>query len=123
MTMGTIGADDVRRLLESTEQDATLVVVEGRARVVPAGELAAATDEVSQRILDVSEEGTRLTKAALRSTKQLLLAAMSASAEMNVAALGKPDLHAAFDAFLSGRTMSWRALRPGFAPEPAAAPR
>src|SRR5215218_10063561 len=42
-------------------------------RVVPAGELAAATDEVSQRILDVSEEGTRLTKAALRSTKQLLL--------------------------------------------------
>jgi hypothetical protein len=40
---------------------------------------------------------------------------MSASAEMNVAALAKPDLHAAFDAFLEGRTMSWRALRPGFA--------
>jgi enoyl-CoA hydratase/carnithine racemase len=87
-------------------------------RVVPVGELATATDEFCQRVLDMSEEGVRLTKAALRSTKELLLASMSASAEMNVAALGKPDLHAAFDAFLEGRSISWRALRPGLAAEP-----
>jgi enoyl-CoA hydratase/carnithine racemase len=83
-------------------------------RVVPAGELEAATDEVCQRLLDLSEEGIRLTKAALRTTKEQLLTGMSSSAEMNVAALGKPDLHAAFDAFREGRTMSWRELRPGF---------
>jgi enoyl-CoA hydratase/carnithine racemase len=82
-------------------------------RVVPAGGLEAESDAVCQRILDLSEDGTRLTKAAFRTTKQLLLAGMSASAEMNVAALGKPDLHAAFDAFLAGREMSWRGLRPG----------
>jgi enoyl-CoA hydratase/carnithine racemase len=84
-------------------------------RAVPVGELAAATNEVCERLLDLSEEGIRLTKAGLRSTKEILLTGMSASAEMNVAALAKPDLHAAFDAFLEGRTMSWRALRPGFA--------
>jgi enoyl-CoA hydratase/carnithine racemase len=89
-------------------------------RAVPAGELEAAADEVCQRILDLSEEGVRLTKAGLRSTKQLLLASMSAHAELNVGALGKPDLHAAFDAFLQGRKMSWRDLRPGFAEQPTA---
>jgi enoyl-CoA hydratase/carnithine racemase len=88
-------------------------------RAVPAGELEAATRETCERILDLSEEGVRLTKAALRSTKEQLLATMTAAAEMNVAALGKPDLHAAFDAFLEGRSMSWRELRPGFRPEPA----
>jgi enoyl-CoA hydratase/carnithine racemase len=87
-------------------------------RVVPSGELGAATDEVCRRILDLSEQGMRLTKAALRSTKELLLATMSASAEIGAAALAKPDLHAAFDAFLEGRTVSWRDLRPGLAAEP-----
>lgn len=82
--------------------------------VVPAGELVAATDEICQRMLDLSEEGLRMTKAALRTTKELLLTGMTASAEMNVAVLGKADLHAAFDAFRKGQTMSWRALRPGF---------
>jgi enoyl-CoA hydratase/carnithine racemase len=86
-------------------------------RAVPEGALERETDAVCQRILDLSEEGMRLTKAAFRTTKQLLLTGMSASAEMNVAALGKPDLHAAFDAFLEGRTMSWRALRPGLGDE------
>jgi enoyl-CoA hydratase/carnithine racemase len=88
-------------------------------RVVPIGELAAATDAFCQRLLDTSEEGLRLTKAALRSTKELLLASMSGSAEMNVAAMGKRDLHDAFDAFREGRRMDWRALRSGLAPEPA----
>ena len=89
-------------------------------RAVPEGELEAATDEVCQRLLDLSEDGIRLTKAALRTTKELLLTGMTASAEMNVAALAKPDLHAAFDAFREGRSMSWRDLRPGFRAAPAA---
>jgi enoyl-CoA hydratase/carnithine racemase len=82
-------------------------------RVVPAGALEAATQETCERLLDLSEDGLRMTKAALRSVKQILLSTMAASAEMNVAALGKPELHAAFDAFLAGHQMSWRALRPG----------
>jgi enoyl-CoA hydratase/carnithine racemase len=89
-------------------------------RVVPAGELEEATDELCQGILDLSEEGMRFTKAALRSAKELVLASMSASAEMNASALGKGDLHAAFDAFREGRPMSWRALRPGLAVEASA---
>jgi enoyl-CoA hydratase/carnithine racemase len=84
-------------------------------RVVPAGELETATNELCDSILDLSEEGMRFTKSALRSVKELVLASMSASAEMNASALGKGDLHAAFDAFREGRTMSWRALRPGLA--------
>lgn len=82
-------------------------------RVVPTGALDEATSEVCERILDLSEEGVRLTKAALRSTMQLLLSSQAAAAELNVAAIGRPDLHAAFDAFLTGRAMSWRALRKG----------
>lgn len=38
----TIGADDVRRLLASQEQDAALVVLEGRAAVVTPEELNSA---------------------------------------------------------------------------------
>ena len=72
-------------------------------RVVPAGTLEEATAEVCERILDLSEEGMRLTKAALRPAMQLLLTSQAASAELNVAAMGQPDLHAAFDAFLEGR--------------------
>ena len=84
-------------------------------QVVPAGTLEAAATEMCDRILDLSEEGMRYTKAALRSVKELLLASMSASAEMNASALGKGDLHAAFEAFRDKRPMSWRDLRPGLA--------
>lgn len=83
-------------------------------RVVPAGELAAAASAACEKLLDLSEDGLRLTKAALRSVKQEMLSSMSAAAEMNVSALAKPQLHAAFDAFLEGREMSWRELRPAF---------
>jgi enoyl-CoA hydratase/carnithine racemase len=82
-------------------------------RVVPDDELAAAFDEVCERLLDLSEDGLRLTKAGLRSTKELLLAPLAAGAEMNVSALAKPGLHEAFAAFLDGRAMSWRELRTG----------
>ena len=75
--------------------------------------LVATLDEVCQRVLDLSADGIRLTKAGLRSTKELLLISMSAAAEANVSALAKPEPHAAFDAFLEGRTMSWRALPRG----------
>ena len=64
----------------------------------------------------------RLTKSALRSTKEILLTTMSASAEIGAAALAKPDLHAAFDAFLEGRKMSWRDLRPTPAAKGASGP-
>jgi enoyl-CoA hydratase/carnithine racemase len=83
-------------------------------RVVPSGELDAAAQETCERLLDLSEDGLRLTKSALRITKQMLLASMIASAEMNISALAKPDLHAAFDAVREGHPMSWRALRPAF---------
>ena len=84
-------------------------------RVVAAGTLEEATAEICEQILDLSEEGVRLTKAALRPTLQMLLSSQAAAAELNAAAMGKPDLHAAFDAFLAGRSVSWRALRPGLA--------
>ena len=91
-------------------------------KVVAAGELETATDELCQHILDLSEAGMRLTKSALRSTKEILLTTMSASAEIGAAALAKPDLHAAFDAFLEGRKMSWRDLRPTPAAKGASGP-
>ena len=37
-----ISADDVRRLLNADEKDAILVVIEGRAEVIGAGQLASA---------------------------------------------------------------------------------
>ncbi|MBV9365125.1 MAG: enoyl-CoA hydratase/isomerase family protein [Solirubrobacterales bacterium] len=82
-------------------------------RVVADDDLWNEAERVCEQILDLSEDGVRLTKAALRSIKESMLTSMTASAEMNVSALAKPDLHAAFDAFLEGRPMSWRALRPG----------
>jgi len=86
-------------------------------RMVPQGELDAAVDGVCNQLLDLSEEGLRLTKSAFRATKQLLLASMQSAAEENVALLGKGDLTGAFSAFREGRQMTWRDLRPGFAPE------
>jgi enoyl-CoA hydratase/carnithine racemase len=80
-------------------------------RVVDDDDLAAETDRVAQDLLDLSEDGLRLTKASFRATKEALLVSMAAAAEMNVAAVGKPDLHAAFESFLAGREFSWRQLR------------
>ena len=103
-------------LYQSTRVDAKQAAEIGLiTRVVAAGTLEEATAEVCEQILDLSEEGVRLTKAALRPTLQMLLSSQAAAAELNVAAMGKPDLHAAFDAFLAGRSVSWRALRPGLA--------
>jgi enoyl-CoA hydratase/carnithine racemase len=82
-------------------------------RVVPGGELAAATNEYCQRILNLSEDGVRLTKAALRPTKEILLSSMSASAEMGLGALG--NLRATFEAMQDARPPSWRSKRPGLA--------
>jgi enoyl-CoA hydratase/carnithine racemase len=82
-------------------------------RTVPDDDVASETQAICSRILDLSENGVRLTKSALRTAKQGLLASMSGAAEANAAALGRPDLHAAFDAFLNGRDVSWRALRAG----------
>jgi enoyl-CoA hydratase/carnithine racemase len=86
-------------------------------RVVSQGELDAAADAVCNELLDLSEDGLRLTKSAFRTTKQLLLASMQQSAEENVAVMGKGDLTGAFAAFREGRQMTWRDLRPGFASE------
>jgi enoyl-CoA hydratase/carnithine racemase len=80
-------------------------------RVVPDGTLSAAVDDECQRLLDLSEEGLRLTKAALRPTKELLLSSMSAVAELAAAGMAKPDIHDAFDAQQRGEAFSWRALR------------
>ena len=88
-------------------------------RVVAGDRLATETEQVVQHLLDLSEEGLRLTKAAFRAIKESMLTSMAASAEMNVSALGRPDLHAAFDAFLSGQEFSWRSLRPGQPTRPA----
>ena len=55
----------------------------------------------------------RLTKSALRTAKQRMLASMSADAEANAAALGRLDIHAAFEAVKDGRAVSWRDLRAG----------
>jgi naphthoate synthase/2-ketocyclohexanecarboxyl-CoA hydrolase len=86
-------------------------------RMVAKGELDGALDSVCNELLDLSEDGLRLTKSAFRSTKQMLLAAMQAAAEENVAVMGKGELTGAFSAFREGRQMTWRDLRPGLTPE------
>lgn len=80
-------------------------------KCVPDEQLRAEVDSLCQRILDLSEEGLRLTKSSLRSVKASLLATMVADAESNVSVLGRDDLHAAFDAVKDGATFSWRQLR------------
>jgi enoyl-CoA hydratase/carnithine racemase len=80
-------------------------------RVVPDDDLPEAAREACERILELSEDGIRLTKAGIRSTKELLLSSMSAAAEANLSAFSKPGMRAAFDAFLDGRPMDWRELR------------
>jgi enoyl-CoA hydratase/carnithine racemase len=81
-------------------------------QVVPDSELQTTTQGICERILDLSEDGVRLTKAGLRSTKELLLSSMASAAEANLSAFTKPGMHAAFDAFLERRPMAWRELRP-----------
>ena len=71
--------------------------------VVPDSELDAAVDETCRRLLELSADGIRLTKAGLRATKELLLTSMSTTAELNVSAFSRPDLRNAFDAFLTAR--------------------
>ena len=78
---------------------------------VTAEELDAEVDRRCQQLLDLSAEGLRLTKAALRATREQTLATMRAAAEANAVAVAGPELHAAFDAFLAGTPMDWRALR------------
>lgn len=74
-----ISTDDVRRLLEADEKDAILVVVEGRAEVIGAGQLASAEyrgalevvarDDLIQRIgespsdREITEQATLLDTA------------------------------------------------------------
>jgi enoyl-CoA hydratase/carnithine racemase len=81
-------------------------------QVVRDTELQATAHGICERILDLSEDGVRLTKAGLRTTKELLLSSMTAAAEANLSAFTKPGMHAAFDAFLERRQMTWRELRP-----------
>jgi enoyl-CoA hydratase/carnithine racemase len=81
-------------------------------RAVPRAMVQSEVDRRCQRLLDLSAEGLRLTKAGLRATKELLLATMAVQADMNAAATAGPDLHHAFDAFLAGKRMDWRAGRP-----------
>jgi enoyl-CoA hydratase/carnithine racemase len=78
---------------------------------VPAASLDRAVSERCELLLERSEEGIRLTKAALRATKEILLATMATSAEQAVAAHEGSDVIAAFDAFLAGGRIDWRARR------------
>ena len=79
--------------------------------VVSDDELAPEVDRICERILDLSEDGLRLTKSALRSVKESLLVSMTAAAEANVAVLGMDDLHEAFEGIKAGKPVSWRGLR------------
>ena len=75
-------------------------------RVVPDDELQRAVDETCRRLIDLSRDGIRLTKAGVRATKELLLTSLSTTAELNVSAFSRPDLRQAFDAFLAARSGS-----------------
>src|SRR5437879_1401796 len=55
-------------------------------RAVPRSLLKSEVDKRCERLLDLSAEGLRLTKAGLRATKELLLATMTVQADMNAAA-------------------------------------
>jgi enoyl-CoA hydratase/carnithine racemase len=79
---------------------------------VPAAELAGEVRARTERLLDLSPEGIRLTKSALRSVKEQMLVSMAAHVEANAATAG-PDLQRAFDGVTSGQRINWRATRPG----------
>ncbi|AFJ35449.1 hypothetical protein MINTM001_27010 [Mycobacterium paraintracellulare] len=61
----TIGADDVRRLLASQEQDAALVVVEGRAAVVTPEDLNSAEYRGALQVATRQELVQRIGRAEL----------------------------------------------------------
>ncbi|AFS14453.1 FAD-dependent pyridine nucleotide-disulfide oxidoreductase protein [Mycobacterium intracellulare subsp. yongonense 05-1390] len=61
----TIGADDVRRLLASHEQDAALVVVEGRAAVVTPEDLNSAEYRGALQVATRQELVQRIGRAEL----------------------------------------------------------
>jgi 2-(1,2-epoxy-1,2-dihydrophenyl)acetyl-CoA isomerase len=80
-------------------------------RAVPAERLEAEARETCEMLLDRSSEGLRLTKGALRATKEIVLATMGSAAESAVAAHEGSDVVAAFEAFLRGEQIDWRARR------------
>jgi hypothetical protein len=71
----TISIDDVRRLLQSDEQDSVLVLVEGRTEVIGAGRLASeqyrgaleviSRDDLVKRVGDAPSEHDLAEQAAL----------------------------------------------------------
>jgi hypothetical protein len=71
----TISSDDVRRLLQSDEPDAVLVLVEGRTEVIGGGRLATdeyrgaleviARDDLTKRLGDAPSEHDLAEQAAL----------------------------------------------------------
>jgi enoyl-CoA hydratase/carnithine racemase len=86
-------------------------------RVVAHSELTSATDDLCNRLLDLSAEGLRQTKAALRSTKEVMLLGLTSSAETNASAVAGPELQQAFEAFLEKKPFNWRSTRPGLSRE------
>lgn len=78
-------------------------------RAVPRRELEAAVEETCEMLLDRSAEGLRLTKSALRASKELALVTMAAAAEASVGA--HDGVLAAFEAFLGGEPIDWRSMR------------
>ncbi len=80
-------------------------------RAVSGEALGSATRETTAMLLDRSSEGLRLTKGALRATKEIALATMASGAEAAVAAHEGSDVVAAFEAFLRGEQIDWRARR------------
>jgi enoyl-CoA hydratase/carnithine racemase len=66
---------------------------------VPISRLAHEVGEYTDRLIGLSPNGVRLTKAALRSTRELLLASQNAMAEMNLPAMAGSELNKIFSAF------------------------
>ncbi len=82
-------------------------------RIVPADRLREATAELADELLGLSAEGLRQTKAALRSTREVMLLSLSSAAELNASAVAGPDIQLAFQAFLDKQVIDWRRIRPG----------
>ena len=83
----------------------------GLANRLADGDLEEQATRMCNELLNLSEGGIRLTKSALRTTKEMLLVGMTSHAEANVAALESPAFKAARSAFLGDAGLSWRDLR------------
>lgn len=79
--------------------------------VTPANELRSQIEIWTNRLLDLSPTGLRMTKAALRSLIERALAPMTDAAEANAAVQTGRESRAAFEAFLAKRAVDWRAFR------------